>query len=290
MMADETQYGPEPFADPNAPFAGTILNEPVPGSEGGLIEAVKRTVTTALRESITNTGLSIDGGSSRVHIDIEYPMEEESYPGIWVQFSVTSLTRAGLGHEVWVKDAEENWTPIQEWMFNGRVTLTIVALSNKERDRISDALITMFAFSRTTDRVLTNPKKDTKQFRSFLSYLDQSPYVSLTVNTDTLGLGGQGAQMGMLAWQQDMLIYEDTYSFDLVGQFNIQFTNDGWYTLHRIDVKADKIAQDVEYDPTQWRGQPGTEPVGGHYISDNQHMQRPSPATTGYQAVSTRRL
>ena len=92
-MADETQYGPEPFADPNAPFAGTILNEPVPGSEGGLIEAVKRTVTTALRESITNTGLSIDGGSSRVHIDIEYPMEEESYPGIWVQFSVTSLTR-----------------------------------------------------------------------------------------------------------------------------------------------------------------------------------------------------
>jgi len=289
-MADETQYGPEPFADPNAPFAGTILNEPVPGSEGGLIEAVKRTVTTALRESITSTGLSVDGSNSRVHIDIEYPMEEENYPGIWVQFSVTALTRAGLGHEVWVKNDDDEWTPIQEWHFNGRVTLTVVALSNKERDRISDALITMFAFSRTPDIILTNPKKDTKKYRSFLSYLDQSPYVSLTVNTDALGSGGQGAQMGMLPWQQDQLIYEDTYSFDLMGQFNIQFNNDGWYTLRRIDVTSEKISEDVAYDPTQWRGQPGTEPVGGHYISDNQHMPRPSPATTGYQTISTRRL
>ena len=96
----ETQYGPDPFANPDAPYAGAVLNETVPGSEGGLIEAVKRAVTTSLRESITSTGLSVDGGNSKVHIDIEYPMEEESYPGIWVQFSVTNLTRAGLGHEV----------------------------------------------------------------------------------------------------------------------------------------------------------------------------------------------
>lgn len=285
----ETQYGPDPFANPDAPFAGTILNETVPGSEGGLIEAVKRTVTTALRESITRTGLSVDGGNSKVHIDIEYPMEEESYPGIWVQFSITNLTRAGLGHEVWVQE-NDDWTPIQEWMFNGRVTLTVVALSNKERDRISDSLVTMFAFSRTADLVLTNPKKDTKQFRSFLSYLDQSPYVSLTVNTDTLGLGGQGAQMGMLPWQQDLMIYEDTYSFDLLGQFNIKFTNDGWYTLHRIDIQPEMASDGVDYDPTQWRGDIGRIKIGGDQTSDNLHMPRPHPEGNYSQTISTRRL
>lgn len=290
MMADdEQQYGPDPFFGPDSPFPGTVITEPVPGSEGGLIEAVKRAVTQALREAITNTGMSINGTDSKVTVNLEYPMEEESYPGIWVQFSVTNLSRAGLSHELWLQDEDKNWMPMQEWMFQGRVTLNIVALSNKERDRISDAVITMFAFSRTPDLVLTDPSRDTKQFRSFLTQLEENPYVSLVINTDTLGCGGQAAQMGMLPWQQDILVYEDTYTFDLLGQFNILFKNDGWYTLRRIDINGERGADNVDYNPTQWRGVPSKESIGNSYMSNNQHQPRSAPADGGWQQNTRRR-
>lgn len=252
----DEQYGPDLFFEPDSPYPGTILNQRVPGSEGGLIEAVKRAVTAALRNSITKTTLATKNNDSEVTVNLEYPLTEEQYPGIWVQFSVTDLKRAGLAHELWIQDEELNWMPMQEWMFNGRVTLTVVALSNKERDRISDSLITMFAFSRTPDLIIRDPTKDTKQYRTFLTYLDESPYVSLTVNTDALAFGGQQAQMGLLPWQTDVLVYEDTYMFDLLGQFNILFRNDGWYTLRRIDIDGQRGADNVEYNPAQWLGSP----------------------------------
>lgn len=286
---DEERYAPDAFFEPDSPFPGTIITEPVPGSEGGLIEAVKRAVTQALREAITNTGMSLVGTDSKVTVNLEYPIEEESYPGIWVQFSVTNLTRAGLSHELWLKDDDDNWIPMQEWMFQGRVTLNIVALSNKERDRISDAVITMFAFSRTPDLVLTDPARDTKQYRSFLTQIEQNPYVSMVINTDVLGSGGQSAQMGMLPWQQDILVYEDTYTFDLLGQFNILFKNDGWYTLRRVDVNAEMGAQNVEYNPAQWRGTPLTTGIGNSFMSNNVHQPPPRPADSGWQANTRRR-
>lgn len=272
---DDERYGPDPFVDPNAPFAGTIINEPIPGSEGGVIEAVKRTVTVALRESITRTGLSLPDTDSEVQINLEYPLEEENYPGIWVQFSITKLNRAGLSHEVWIKNDNNDWMPIQEWTFTGRVTLNVVALTNKERDRISDALIMMFSFSRTPDLVLRQASKDTQQYRNFLSSLGESPYISMTVNTDSLGSGGQTAQMGLLPWQQDILVYEDSYSFDLLGQFNIGFRNDGWYELHRIDINPEYMSDNVPYNPAQWRGSTNEMAFGGDLTNLNKHMPRP---------------
>ena len=252
-MADETQYGPEPFADPDAPFAGTILNEPVPGSEGGLIEAVKRTVTTALRESITNTGLSIDGGNSRVHIDIEYPMEEESYPGIWVQFSIGSLSRAGLSMETWTKDDDGNWGSIQEWSFNGNITLTVAALTSKDRDRLSDTVIAQLAFARPPDLIIYNPKTNANQMKGLITALDQNPYVSMTVNTDVIQSGGETVTGGT-PWAQNILLYENNFSLTCHGQFNLRFSHDGVYSLAEIrhnHVLTDEIPPDNSHDPNR---------------------------------------
>jgi hypothetical protein len=219
-------------ADFNQPIPGSEVPETIPGSEGGVIEAVKRAVVMALREALVRTNITVNG--SPVYVDLEYPMKKEQYPGIWVQFSVVKLNRAGISHEVWVQDANLNWTPIQEWMFNGRVTLTIVALKSLERDRIADSIISMFAFSRTPELVISQPNANTKQYRTLLTALDQNPYVAMTLNTDTITPGGQTASMDV-PWQQDVLAYEDSYSFDLLGNFNIKFTRDGAYTLSRVD-------------------------------------------------------
>ena len=56
----------------------------------------------------------------------------------------------------------------------------------------------------------------------------------MTVNTDVLTGGGQSVNVGV-PWQPDILAYTDAYSFDIIGNFNYVFRNDGTYSLARIE-------------------------------------------------------
>lgn len=219
-----------PIPDPAANPPKTI-----PGSAGGAVEAIKKAVVSALREAVSNTSLSFPTEGTQVHIELEYPMTEEQYPGIWIQFATTRLQRMGISQELWIKDPEtDNWNAVQEWQVQGRVTMTVLALSNLERDRIADSLITMFAFSRTPEPVITKPRENINKYRQFITALDQNPYVAITVNTDILTGGGQSVNVGV-PWQPDILAYTDAYSFDVVGNFNYVFNQDGTYSLSRIE-------------------------------------------------------
>ncbi|QDH91747.1 hypothetical protein SEA_PHRAPPUCCINO_72 [Mycobacterium phage Phrappuccino] len=255
MATDDELYAPSVFmSDYDHPAPETVVNAPLPrGTEGGLIETTKRAVVTAIRTALTATGMST--GDRPLYIDQEYPMKELHYPGVWVQFSITKLNRAGIGHEVAV-EVDDQWCTVQEWMVEGRVTVSVVGLKNKDRDRISDAIIAMLAFSRPPEPVLTNAAVDTKQNRSLFAALAENPHMSITLNTDVLYSGGQGVNVGT-PFSPDMLAYEDSYSFDLQGQFNTVFRHDGTYTLTRVDVddySAPSTAEYRELDP--WSGPP----------------------------------
>ena len=241
---DIPETAPSVFmSDYPRPVPGTEVPETIPGSAGGVIEAIKKSVVSALREAITNTSLSFPTKGTQVHIELEYPMAEEQYPGIWVQFATTRLQRMGMAQEFWVRREDGEWNAIQEWQVQGRVTLTVLALSNLERDRIADSLITLFAFSRTPEPVITKPNKNTNKYRQFITALDENPYVAMTVNSDVLTGGGQSVNVGV-PWQPDILAYTDAYSFDMVGNFNYVFNNDGTYSLARIE----------RYDALQYDG------------------------------------
>jgi hypothetical protein len=260
---DTGPYAPSVFmSDYQFPPQGTVVVPPMPRSEGGLIQAVKTAVVEALRETLHGTQLF--DREQDIYIDLEYPMKEIHYPGIWVQFSISKLNRAGVGHEVTFQDPETNvWTFIQEWMFVGRITLTICALKSIERDRIADALITNLAFARPPELLLTMPQADTKQYRSLITALDKNPYVAMTLMNDTLIPGGQQASMGT-PWKDDILTYEDNYSLDLTGSFMLQFSHDGMYTLARIDPNP-RVYEGVVgpvYDPSLWLGTPPPSPPG----------------------------
>jgi hypothetical protein len=219
-------------------------NAPYPGAGGsGMIETVKRAVMNALREALSGTTLDHLVNGTDVTIDMEYPIEKENYPGIWVQFSFSEIVQAGIGHEPLLRtvvteavgDQPEvvNWEPMREFQFKGRVTLTIVALTSLERDRLADAVITTLAFSRPPETVMTNPSKDTKQFRQLIASLAENPYVSITLNHDQIVPGGQSMTTGV-PWDEEIPGYEDTYSFDILGQTNIVFRNDGTYSLTNV--------------------------------------------------------
>lgn len=219
-------------------------NAPLPGAGGaGMIETVKRAVMGALRDALAGTSLNQIVNGSDVTVDMEYPIQKENYPGIWVQFSFNEIVQAGIGHEPLIKNVivpasdgvpeVVNWEPVREFQFKGRVTLTIVALTSLERDRLADAVITMLAFSRPPNNVLTNPTEDTRQFRQLIAGLAENPYVSLTINHDQIIPGGQAMTTGV-PWDEEIPGYEDTYSFDILGQTNIVFKHDGTYTLRNI--------------------------------------------------------
>ena len=241
---------PGDWYPPTAPAgdAAARSNAPLPGAGGaGMIETVKRAVMGALRDALTGTTLNHLVNGTEVTVDMEYPIEKEHYPGIWVQFSFSEITQAGIGHEPLLRTvlapATEttpevvNWEPVREFQFKGRVTLTIVALTSLERDRLADAVITMLAFSRPPNIVLTDPNEDTRQFRQLITSLAENPYVSITINHDVIMPGGQAMTTGV-PWDEEIPGYEDTYSFDILGQTNIVFHNDGTYTLRNIAENA----------------------------------------------------
>jgi hypothetical protein len=224
----------DPFYGPGDPNPAFLVNEPLPKSEGGLIEAVKRAVVTGLRDALLGMDLRLEG--KKLYIDLEYPMEEAQYPGIWVQFSPTKLSRAGIGHELSLKEGD-TWCLIQEWEFTGRITLSLAAIKSLDRDRLADLIIANLAFARSPDLVLTKPEEDTRKYRSLISTLGQNPYVAMTLNTDMIYPGGQDVSPGApWAGGDNVLVYTDSYAIDALGHFNVKFTHDGIYTLARLDV------------------------------------------------------
>lgn len=238
-MTDNWYQNEPPELDP-----AKKTSAPFPGASGaGMIETVKRAIMNALREALTGSTLNRLVNGTPVTVDMEYPIEVENYPGIWVQFSFSEITQAGIGHEPLIKnvlaEATENspevinWEPVREFQFKGRVTLTIVALTSLERDRLADAVVTMLAFSRPPNTVLTNPTEDTRQFRQFITSLAENPYVSISVNHDQIIPGGQAMTTGV-PWDEEIPGYEDSYSFDILGQTNIVFRHDGTYTLRNV--------------------------------------------------------
>lgn len=234
------------------------VNDDLPGANGsGMIETLKRAIITALRESLSGTSLNGLVNGSTITVDMEYPMTAEKYPGIWVQFSFSEIQNSGVGMELLTRrvipatntEPEEIiWEPMREVNFKGRATLTAVALTSLERDRIADGIITMLAFSRVPEHVITQASKDTKQFRQLIGSLAANPYISLTLNHDQIIPGGQAMTTGV-PWQDDLPAYEDSYSFDLEGQTNILFKHDGTYTLRRIDMVPEMVVP----GPYEWR-------------------------------------
>lgn len=199
----------------------TPIAPPANAADPQFIVAVKKGVIQALRN--TFTAEYPDPILRNMSVEMEYPAKEEQYPGIWVEFSFRDVQSIGLGNPVFTTpDTKQRY---QLWMFGGTVTLTIVALTSKERDTIADKVIQMYAFH------TLNAKAN--NFRNFLA---EWPYITMSVNNDVLRPNGQSNTVGA-PWSPDILVYEDAYSFDIVGQFASDFPTGELVYLREIRTK-----------------------------------------------------
>lgn len=237
---------------PTLPVPESEVNDSVPRawSEGGIIESVKRAIVKGVRDALQGSTLHMSAEENlKFNVSIEYPLEEDKYPGVWVQFAIEDLVRSGLGEDYHEKDANGNWVSIRQWMFDGRITLVTAALSAKDCDRLSDAVIAQLAFSRAPDQVIRNPRVDNRQMRGLWTELMNNPYVSMTLGTDRIESGGLTVTNGV-PWAQNIMLYENNFSIKCHGQFNIAFRYDGVYELRAINVSAGFMQTDVSYVET----------------------------------------
>lgn len=244
-------YGPDPFmSDADTSGLSVQVAKVIPGAiMNGPIESMKRALIVALREGLQGTNLNLPG-ISEVVVSMEYPMSKVANPGIWIQFEYTQFQRAGIAHEV-IGPVNGVLCPIQEWIFYGRTSLTIVAYSALHRDRISDAVIGNIAFSRLPELTITKPGQNTNMFRHLMAAIQGNPYVFVTLNTDSIIPGGAGMSVGT-PWDPNQFVYEDNFTFECVGQFNVAFTHDGAYTLSSIDINPTEEAEPTEPGWSRW--------------------------------------
>lgn len=144
-----------------------------------------------------------------LHVSIEYPIDRQNYPGIWVDFDITQPLRiAGIGHREEVEDTTTgNFREVMRWRFAGIATFTLVALSSFERDRLFDEMVKVIAFAEIDD-----------ERAAFRVAIEENPYVASSGKFDEIPVGGFTTAPGT-PWGTDDFIYEATIRLEMIGEF-----------------------------------------------------------------------
>lgn len=170
---------------------------------------LKSAIVEALASAFVNHPNTDFRGANKPNIGIEYPIEKQHYPGVWVQYEDTDeLTTAGIGHVEYVVDTTNHtYGELTRWKFTGSVTLTIFALSSLERDRLYDEVVRTFAFGEYNQSLST-----------FRDKIETNDLIAMNVNFDSIRPFGDTAGQGT-PWQTDEMLYEKSLSFDVIGEF-----------------------------------------------------------------------
>jgi len=166
---------------------------------------------TMLSESLRNTFNAnypiVDFRNT--HCSIEYPIDSQNYPGIWVDYEDTdALQIAGIDHkESNEPDDDDLVNRYTRWKFSGYASYTVVALTSLERDRLFDELIRVIAFGR-----------EATETRAFRDTIENNELIAANFDFDKIQPRGNAAAPGT-PWGTDEIIYERTLNMEVIGEF-----------------------------------------------------------------------
>lgn len=192
------------------------------------IVPLKTAITEALRNTFDIQYPSKDF-SGTVNISIEYPINKQDYPGIWVQFEDTDpLEIAGIKHREIVYDEDNRPHEVTRWRFFGTLSFTCVAMTSLERDRLFDELVRIFAFSQVDYSAVTE----------FRDTIENNDLIACSINYDVLRPSGDSAGRGTPWNTEDEVIYEKTLSVDIIGEFVSNPNTNALEILSKIEVEG----------------------------------------------------
>lgn len=184
-----------------------------------------------------------------VHVDTEFPLSKDNYPGIWVDFEPTGeLRTAGIGHIEFQEGEDAQLHPAKRWTFTGYATFTIVALSSFQRARLVDEVIKVMAFG-DLDAVRN-------QFRTTI---EDNAYLAMNFDFDEIGVVGKQEMQGT-PWGSDEVVYEITVRMECVGEFVSDLGTQALALLEAVEVFPYTPAEPdpgevppLSDDPGAWR-------------------------------------
>lgn len=142
--------------------------------------------------------------SNGINVSIEYPVEPQHYPGIWVDYEdAKPLQIAGIAH----MEIDPDGKPYTRWEYAGHISYTVVAFTSLERDELYDELVRTIAFGAQNNT--------TSRFRQTIETND---LIGCNLDFDTLQPGGSAAAPGT-PWGSDEIIYEKTITQQALGDF-----------------------------------------------------------------------
>ncbi len=171
----------------------------------GFLRTIKTTAVQAVQEAFRASYAAPDaaGGSQQVFVSIEYPVEEASYPAIWVDYEGSDLRTVGIAYT----ETDASGNVYARWRFSGYVVFTVVALSSNERDMLYDQLIGMTAFAAQSSFPST-----------FRQVVEAAPLVASIWSFDTVEDRPPAAAPGT-PWGTMDVIYERGFAIQVIGEF-----------------------------------------------------------------------
>lgn len=166
---------------------------------------LKTLLTDAMRQTLDSEYIAPD--FRNVNVSIDFPVAEEDYPAVWVEFASTSnLEVAGVHHRE-TEPGSEGFRRFTRWRFQGNATYTVIAFTSLERDRLFDEVVRIMAFGHEVP--------ETSEFRS---YIEDNEFLGLNFDFDQISVGPITASPGT-PWGTDDMMYEASITMECIGEF-----------------------------------------------------------------------
>ena len=189
-----------------------------------------------------------------INVGIEYPVREEQFPCVWVNFAPTSeVQMIGINNREHLGflppppiDPQATFAGYSRGFVEGQVSFTIGALSSLERDRIYDQVIRVGMLGEDAD--------GTSVFRQ---QIEESPYANIGMRFDMWQTSGDNAAPGT-PWGTDEMLYEITVATQLHCEFYVAPKTGQLVLLSEINVEQPGLyfdpATGTDPDPVTWPG------------------------------------
>lgn len=198
---------------------------------------LKTMLVTALQETFDADYPVADFRSIRC--SIEYPIEPQDYPGVWVDYEDTGpLQIAGIDHtENSEPDIDLAINRYTRWKYAGYASYTVVALTSLERDRLYDEMVRVIAFG-----------KESTETRTFRQTVENNEFIAANFDFDRIQPRGNAAAPGT-PWGTDEIIYERTLNMEVIGEFVSDAITGMLVPLSAVVLtEATAVLPDDEYD------------------------------------------
>jgi hypothetical protein len=184
-------------------------------------------ITTGLKSVFTENYVSMDGQPdfAGLHCSIEYPIDPQDYPGVWVDFEPEGeLTRGGIDDiNSYLKNGNDTLTPLYLWRAQGWATYTLAAMSSLQRARLHDEIVRVFAFG--SDPTVS----------AFRETIENNNYLAMNMDFDRIAERGSAATPGT-PWGSEEIIYEVTLAMQCVIEFYSTANKDQLFPLDSIQL------------------------------------------------------